>query len=169
MRNTLGQANPPNLVQHVAMGSGVHQQAIRLSGKPEGSLASRGDARPTDPKAPGPERALITLAANNVADVTDVWHGAAGHPNEHKDSGQEKRDTLAQDLMDELVQLMSPPEQQKRHVVLVNPSDAPTVTLLCFNHTPLVVQWESTAAAEQVQTLGPDPRQAFPIAMKNKL
>ena len=54
---------------------------------------------------------VITVVANTLANVTGAWDKNIGHPNERKDQAQENEDTLTPDLMDQLVQLMSPLEQ----------------------------------------------------------
>ena len=100
--------------------------------------------RPADLNAPGPDRALlhltmkhrakppatlagekyfivegladdvITGAANTLAAATDAWEDAVGHPTTRKDRVQEREDTVTPDLVDHLVQLTSPPEQNNR-------------------------------------------------------
>ena len=102
------------------------------------------DPRPADANAPGPDRALlhpsmkhtakllatlagekyfiveglrddiITLVTNTLAATTDAWDDAVGHPTAHKDRVQETEDTLTPDLVNHLVNLTSPPEQQNR-------------------------------------------------------
>ena len=126
---TLIQAIALQQIQHMVM-------APRLpdTHKPRHPLAGRGarDPRPTDPEAPGPDRALlhltmkptaqlpvtmegeklfivegitydvITLTANTLAAVTDTWDEAVGHQREREDRVQEREDTLVPELMDYL-------------------------------------------------------------------
>ena len=61
---------------------------------------------------------VITLAANTLADVTEAWDEAVGHPTERKERAQKKEDTLTPDRMDHLVQLTSPLEQNNRKTMM---------------------------------------------------
>ena len=140
----------PTYLHHMAMGP-------RLSNrdKPRHPLARRGarDPRPSDPKALGPDRAVlhltmknkaqlpttlagekhfivegimddvITLAANTLAASTDAWDDAMGHPTASKDRLQETEDTLTPDLVDHLVQLTSAPQQHNRKTEGPNVTD----------------------------------------------
>ena len=136
--DTLSEAIPLHQVQHMAMGppltdTNKPRNPLQGRGAPE--------PRPKDPNAPGPDRALlyltmkpgaqlpttlegekhfiveghtdevITPATNSLAAVKYTWDDAVGHPTERKDRIQEKQDTLAPELMDQLVQHTSPPDQ----------------------------------------------------------
>ena len=132
--DSLGQAIPLHQVHHMAIGPGLTD-----TNKLRHPLVGRGarEPRPTDPNAPGPDRALlhltmkptaqpptalegeahfivegltkdvITLVANTVAADTDTWDDAVGHPTARKDRNQEKEDTLTPELMDQPLQLRS--------------------------------------------------------------
>ena len=132
--DTLGKVLPVHQVHNMAIGP-----RLTDTNKPRHPLAGRGarEPRPTDPNAPGPDRAhlhltmkpttqfptalegeahlivegltedVITLAANTLAAVTDSRDDTVGHPAAHKDRIQEKEDTLTPELMDQLLQLRS--------------------------------------------------------------
>ena len=126
--DTLGQAIPLHQVYHMAIGP-----RLTDTNKPQHPLAGHGAREPTDPNAPGPNRALlhltmkltaqlptaleghffaggltddvITLVANTLAAFTNTWDDAVGHPTARKDRTQEKKDILTPELMDQLLQL----------------------------------------------------------------
>ena len=87
---------------------------------------------------------VITLAGNTLAATTHAWDDAVGQPTTRKDRVQDTEDTLTPDLVDDLVNLISPPEQHNQKsegpkvtycMILDKPPDAPTVTLTCHQHT----------------------------------
>ena len=118
--DTTGQAIPLGQVHHMAMGPGLSN-----TDKPRHALVRRGarDARPANPNAPGPDRALlhlilkrtaqlpatlagekhfivagltddvITLAANTLAAATVAWDNALGHTPRHVRTECRKRKT----------------------------------------------------------------------------
>ena len=132
--DTLSQAIPLHQVHHMTMGP-----QLTRSNKARHPLAGCGAAKPqpTDPNAPGPDRALlhltmkpaaqlpkalegethfiveghtddvITLATNTLAAATEKGNEAAGHQLARKDRIQEKEDTLMPELIDQLLQLRS--------------------------------------------------------------
>ena len=165
-----------------------------------------GDPRPADPNALGPDRALlhltikhtaqlpatpagekhfilegliddvITLAASTLTAATDVSDDAVGHPTARMDRVQEGEDTRTPDLVDHLVQLTSPPEQQDRKTegpkvtdwtILDKPPTAPAVTLTCPQHTWWVAQWNATGTTDRVHTFTPEARTATPLALED--
>ena len=113
--------------------------ATNRTNKPQHPLAGRGarEPWPSDPNAPGRDRALlhltikptaqlptalegethfivegitdnnITLATNTLAAVTDTWDDAVRHTTARKDRIKEKEDTLMPQLMHQLLQLRS--------------------------------------------------------------
>ena len=175
--DTTGEAIPLNQVHHMALGPRLPN--TDKPRHPLARHSAR-DPRPVDPNAPGPDRALlhltmkrtaqlpttlvgekyfivegltedvITLAANTLAATSDAWDVAVGHPTARKDRVQGTEDTLTPDLMNHLVTLTSPLEQNDRKTegpkvtdwAAFNdrPPDTPTVTLTCHQHTWWVAQ-----------------------------
>ena len=139
--DTRGQAVPLDQVHHMGMGPRVPNTDKRRH--PLARHGAH-DPRPVDPNAPGPDRALlhltmkhtaqlpatlagekyfivegltddvITLATNTLAATTDAWDDAMGHPTARRDRVQQTEDPLTPDLVNHLVNLISPPEQQNR-------------------------------------------------------
>ena len=79
--------------------------------------------------------------------------------------------------MDQLLQLRSltGPQQQRMPrvglkvtdwTVLDSTPDAPTITLLCHQHTWWVAKWDGKGTATRVQTHTPETRAATPLALK---
>ena len=136
--NTLGQAIPLHQVHNMAMGPRPTD-----TNKPRHPVAGRraGEPRPTDPSAPGPDRALLHLTMKPTAQLLTALEGethfivegltdyiiglatndAVGHPTARRDRIQKKVDTLRPEYMDQLLQLRSltgPREQRIRRIGL---------------------------------------------------
>ena len=119
---------------------------------------------------------VITRAANTPAPATDAWNDAMGHPTARMDRVQERNDTLKPDLMDHLVQLTSPPDQNNPNTtlkvtdwtILDRPPNAPTLTLTCHQHTWWGAQWNATGTTDRVHTCTPEAGTATPLALGDR-
>ena len=120
---------------------------------------------------------VITLAANTLTATKDAWDDAVGHPTLSKDMVQETEAILTPDLVDHLVELTSPPEQHNRKTegpkvtdstILDKPTDAPTVTLTCHQHTWWVAQWNTTGTTDRVHRFTPETRTATTLALGDR-
>ena len=102
-----------------------------------------------------------------------------GHPTARKDRVQETENTLTPDLVNHLVNLTSPPEQQDqkteglkvtdRTAFIDRPLGAPTVTLTCNQHTWCVAQWNATGTTDRVHTFTPEAKPATPLTLGDRL
>ena len=201
--DTTGQAIPLDQVHHMAMGPRLPN--TDKPRHPLARHGAR-DPRPAIPNAPGPNRALLHLTMKHTAHLPttlagqkhfivegltdDVMTLAAkpwrpprtpgtmpwDTPQHRLDRLQGAEGTLTLDLVNHLVTLTSPPEQQNRRTegpkvsdwtILDKPPDAPTVTLTCHQYTWWVAQWNATGTTDRVHTFTPETKTATPLALGN--
>ena len=203
--DTTGQAIPLNQVHHMAL---VPRLPNTDKPRHLLARHGARDPRPMDPNARGPDRTLlhvtmkhtaqlpatlagekyfivegltedvITLAANTLAATMDAWEVAAGHPTARKDRIQDTEDCLTPDLVNHLVTLTSPLEQQDGITegpkvtdwpsFIDRPPDTPTVTLTCHQHKWWVAQWNATGKTDRVHTFTPEAKPATPLALGDR-
>ena len=202
-RKHSAKAIPLHQVQHMAMGPQVTN--TNKPRHPLARHGAR-EPRPTKPNAPGPDRALmhltmkstaqlptalegekhfivegvmddvLNLVTHTLAAVPNTWDDAVGYPTEGKDRIQEKEDILTPEIVDELVQRTSPPQQHVQRIVLKvtdctvlgHPSDTPTITLMCHQHTLWAAEWDGKGTATRVQTYTPKTPTATTLALEDR-